>query len=92
MKKPAFTNQFDKDMELARKRGRNLIKIKAVMFDIICENPLPPQNKNHILIGNYQGHFECHIEPDWLLIYLYVNDRASCKIGFNSRNERNLVR
>jgi mRNA interferase YafQ len=71
MKTPSFTNQFYKDMKQSVKRGKDLIKIKAVMFDLICENPLPPKNNDHPLTGNYIGHRECHIEPDWLLIYIY---------------------
>ena len=77
MKIPSFTTQFEKDMKLAEKQGKNLIKIKAVMFDIICENPLPPSNKDHPLHGKYNSHRECHIEPDWLLIYLYKGDEVS---------------
>jgi mRNA interferase YafQ len=71
MKIPSFTNQFDKDMKHSERSGRSIIKIKALMFDIICENPLPPKYNDHQLIGNYINHRECHIEPDWLLIYLY---------------------
>ena len=76
MKIPSFTTQFDKDMKQSEKRGKDLTKIKAIMFDIICENPLPPKNNDHPLIGNYKGHRECHIEPDWLLIYLYVSNEV----------------
>ncbi len=76
MKKPAFTNQFNKDIKLSEKRGRNLTKIKALMFDLICENPLPQKNSDHALIGDYVGHRECHIEPDWLLIYIVMSDEV----------------
>ena len=74
MKTPAFTNQFDKDMKLAKKQSKDLTTIKAIMFDLICETPLPPKHNDHPLIGNYKGHRECHIEPDWLLIYMYAGD------------------
>ena len=73
MKTPSFTIQFHKDMKQAEKQNKDLTKIKAIMFDIICENPLPPKNKDHPLIGNYKGHRECHIESDWLLIYMFVD-------------------
>jgi len=76
MKIPAFTNQFDRDMKLYQKRGKDLTKIKAVMFDLIVENPLPPKNRDHPLGGDWKGHRECHIEPDWLLIYLYSGDEV----------------
>ena len=86
MKTPNFTNQFDKDMKLAKKQKKDLTKIKAVMFDIICENPLPPKNKDHLLTGNYKGHRECHIEPDWLLIYLYKGNKV-CFVRNGSHSE-----
>lgn len=74
MKIPAFNTQFEKDLKLSEKRGRDLTKIKAVMFDLTCENPLPPKNNDHQLHGNFKGRRECHIEPDWLLIYKYDGD------------------
>ncbi len=75
-KKPTFTNQFQKDIKLAEKRGKDLKKIKAIMFDIICENPLPAKNSDHPLIGNYKGYRECHIEQDWLLIYMFKDNEV----------------
>ena len=71
---PDFSNIFNKDLKAIEKRGKDITKIKAVMFDLICENPLPPKNREHKLIGNYKDHTECHIEPDWLLIYLIKDD------------------
>ena len=76
MKTPAFTNQFDLDMKKCGKRGKDLAKIKAVMFDLIVENPLLPKCNDHPLIGNYKGHRECHIESDWLLVYLYAGNEV----------------
>lgn len=60
---------FKKDVELAKKRGKNLNKLKTIMQDLIEEKTLPHKNRDHPLIGNYMGRRECHIEPDWLLIY-----------------------
>ena len=76
MKKPAFTNQFERDMKLCQKRNKDTTKIKAVMFDLIVENTLPQKNQDHALTGNWKGHRECHIEPDWLLVYLYSGDEV----------------
>ena len=76
MKTPAFTNQFDRDMKLCQKRGKDLTKIKAVMFDLIVENRLPEKNRDHPLVGNYKGRRGCHVEPDWLLIYLYAGEEV----------------
>jgi mRNA interferase YafQ len=76
MKTPAFTTQFRRDMKQCEKQGKNLTKIKAVMFDLIVENPLPPKNKDHMMAGNFKGHRNCHIEPDWILLYLYDGDEV----------------
>ena len=76
MKKPVFTIQFNKDLKLCEKRTKDIIKIKAVMFDLICENPLSIKHNDHALSGNYKHHRECHIEPDWLLIYRYEKDEV----------------
>ena len=70
MKIPGFTTQFYKDMELCEKQRKDITQIKSVMFDIIVENILHERYKDHKLIGNWRNHRECHIENDWLLIYL----------------------
>lgn len=44
-------------------------KLKEAIILLASESPLPARYRDHALIGNYQGHRECHIEPDWLLIY-----------------------
>jgi len=64
-----FRSQFKKDYKLSQKRGKDMSKIKAVMSELANENPLPPGCKDHPLSGNYKNCRECHIEPDWLLIY-----------------------
>lgn len=63
------TPQFKKDYKLAEKQGLDLNKLKEVITLLANGEPLPPKNKDHQLKGNYKGHRECHIEPDWLLIY-----------------------
>lgn len=50
-------------------RGVDVENIKAVMRDLIEETPLAPKYRDHVLIGNFKDRRECHIEPDWLLIY-----------------------
>ena len=69
MRTPSFTNQFDRDLQRVRKRGKEIEKIKTVMSTLINEQELPVRNRDHPLVGNYRGRRECHIEPDWLLIY-----------------------
>ena len=66
---PFFTKRFQKDLKLSEKRGKDTSKIKAVILLLINEQKLTEKYKDHSLIGNYSGHRECHIEPDWLLIY-----------------------
>lgn len=64
-----YTGKFKKDIKLAKKRGLNI----EVLFDIVNlianDIKLPEKNKDHELLGNYVGSRECHIQPDWLLIY-----------------------
>jgi len=69
MRQPAYTTQFAKDLKRARKRGQDLGKLKAVMSDLIEERALAPRYRDHVLVGGYKGRRECHVEPDWLLIY-----------------------
>lgn len=69
MRTPSFTNQFERDLQRARKRGKEIDKIKTIMSALINEQILPERNRDHPLVGNYRGRRECHIEPDWLLIY-----------------------
>lgn len=58
-----------KDLKLARKRSLDEQKLNKVIQLLISKSKLPPNYKNHKLSGNYEGLFECHISPDWLLIY-----------------------
>ena len=60
---------FNKDRKLMQKRHKNIHKLREVMSMIIQEIPLLPKHENHPLHGEYQGKMECHVEPDWLLIY-----------------------
>ena len=66
---PVYTKRFEKDVKLATKRGKELETIKTVMHALICQKPLAPKYRNHRLKGTYHECYECHLEPDWLLIY-----------------------
>lgn len=66
---PVRTSQFKKDIKLAQKRNKDFSKIKQVMEILILGESLPLRYKDHALIGNYRNRRECHVEPDWLLIY-----------------------
>ena len=63
------TGKFKKEFALIEKRGKNIDKLIDVMALLIYEQPLLPKHENHPLHGKHQGKWECHIEPDWLLIY-----------------------
>lgn len=69
-----FTNQFKKDLKLAKKQGKNLDKLFEVINILAKEEKLGTKFKDHDLSGNYKGTRECHIEPDWLLIYEIDNN------------------
>jgi mRNA interferase YafQ len=69
MKTPIYTNRFAKDLKLMIKRGRDPENIKAIIRNLIEEKPFDRKFRDHVLIGNFKDRRECHIEPDWLLIY-----------------------
>ena len=64
-----FTTQFKKDLKLAKKQNKDLDKLFSVIEVLARGETLPPQYRDHELSGNYKGTRECHVEPDWLLIY-----------------------
>ena len=64
-----FTSQFKKDYQLAMRRGRKMDALDAVIGLLAREEPLPERCRDHALSGNFKGFRECHVEPDWLLIY-----------------------
>lgn len=64
-----FTNQFKKDYKLAKKQNKNLDKLFNIVDTLANGDTLDAKYKDHELTGNYKGTRECHIEPDWLLIY-----------------------
>lgn len=65
----SLTGQFKKDLKQAKKRGLDLQDLFAVIELLANDQPLPEKNRDHGLHGDYIGYRECHISPDWLLIY-----------------------
>lgn len=63
------TTRFLRDQKLASKRGLDIDKLEAIVNLLQAQKPLPIKNKDHALSGEWKYHRECHIEPDWLLIY-----------------------
>ena len=60
---------FKKDIKRQKKRGKNLVKLKEVIDILVSGEVLPQRYRDHGLIGNWDGWRDCHIEPDWLLLY-----------------------
>ncbi len=83
MLKPEFTGQFKRDYKQAVKRGCDPKKLEMVV-EILCrEEPLPPAYRDHSLVNsrNYKDMRECHIEPDWLLVYKIVHETLILKLS-----------
>jgi mRNA interferase YafQ len=66
---PVRGRRFERDVKRARKRGKDMEKLKAILSLLIEEKPLPPRCRDHALKGEWTGYRDLHIEPDWLLLY-----------------------
>ncbi len=66
---PIFEKTFKKDIKRLQKRGKNLNELKTVIDKLLDNQKLETQYKDHALSGNRKEYRDCHIEPDWLLIY-----------------------
>ncbi len=64
-----YSSSFKKDFKACVKRGYSMPLLQAAIDTLRIPEPLPDKNREHQLTGNYSGYRECHIEPDWLLIY-----------------------
>ena len=82
MLKPEFTGQFKRDYKLALKRGCKPEALQAVVGWLMAETPLPEKYRDHALANsrNDQGMRECHIQPDWLLVYQVVREKLILKL------------
>lgn len=69
-----FSNRFKKDLKLAAKRGYDLSLLESVVDQLAAQQPLPEKNRDHELTGDYIGFRECHVRPDWLLVYRVDGD------------------
>ena len=74
MRQIIFSGQYKKDLKLARRRNLPENELNDVIFKLASDIPLPSEKKDHPLSGNYSGYRECHIQPDWLLIYRKKDD------------------
>jgi mRNA interferase YafQ len=69
MKTIRRTHQFKRDVKQMQRQGREVEKLKRVLEALAKGEPLAAKYRDHVLVGQYKGTRECHIEPDWLLIY-----------------------
>ena len=68
------TTQFKKDLKAAIRQHRDLTLLENVIDTLARREPLPAQHRDHALAGSFRNHRECHITPDWLLIYQVKED------------------
>lgn len=68
------TTRYKKELKRTLKRGHDINLIKAIVLKLANGDPLDAKHKDHSLSGSFAGFRECHIAPDWLLIYLIEND------------------
>ncbi len=69
-----YTTQFKKDYKRIKKQNKDLSKLRIVIEKLVSGQSLDPQYRDHQLTGNWKGHRDCHIEPDWILIYRLTSD------------------
>lgn len=69
-----FTSKFKKDYKRLKRQGKDLAKLETALEMLVRGEALSESMRDHSLGGTYQGHRECHIEPDWLLIYRIDED------------------
>ncbi|MBA3723248.1 MAG: type II toxin-antitoxin system YafQ family toxin [Parachlamydiaceae bacterium] len=70
----SFRTQFKKELKKQANRGKDIKKFLEIANKLSNETPLEPKYRNHKLVGNFKDRWECHIEPDWLLIYLKTSN------------------
>lgn len=69
------TSQFKRDYKRVEKRGLTIDELRTVLDKLCAEKPLEERHRDHALVGRYAGFRECHIRPDWLLIYATGRDK-----------------
>ena len=69
MKRVSQTTQFSRDVRRMRKRGKDLTKLRKVVKQLARDMQLHPRHHDHALVGRWQLSRDCHVEPDWILIY-----------------------
>ena len=68
------TTRFTRDVRRATRRGKNLAALWSVVEAVLSGEELPARHRSHRLSGPWSEHWECHIEPDWLLVWTYRDE------------------
>jgi mRNA interferase YafQ len=85
LRNPISGAPFRRDIKLAEKRGKDMAKLRETISLLVEGNALPPRYKDHPLSGDWKNFRDCHIEPDWLLIYkIEGNDLHLIRTGTHS--------
>ena len=75
MREISRSTRFKRDYKLMKKRGKDMDKINSVILMLANDEELPPALCDHSLSGNWSGFRDCHIEPDWVLIYQKIDNQ-----------------
>jgi mRNA interferase YafQ len=85
MLNPVRSSQFKKDLKKARRQGKDLDALQAVIIALVEGQDLEERLQDHDLAGNWRGYRECHVNPDWLLIYKVTDEELRlARIGSHS--------
>ena len=69
-----FSAKFRRDYKRIQKQGKDVNQLLKIVDILAAEQPLDPKYRDHVMTGDFIGHRECHIEPDWLLVYKVEQD------------------
>ena len=69
-----YSTQYKRDYQKAKKRGRDITLLREVIGLLANDEPLSEKHRDHALQGNWKGYRECHVAPDWLLVYRKTNN------------------
>lgn len=78
MKRVSQTTQFSRDVKKMRKQGKDLVKLQGVVKQLALDKQLPDKHRDHALAGQWQPSRDCHVEPDWILIY--TSDQSTLRL------------
>ena len=81
MRNSTFTAQFRRDLRKVEHRGYDMQKLKTIIMLLLNEEPLPKHCRDHALKGEWKPYRELHIEPDWLLVYQYEDNKLPYEVA-----------